>query len=156
MGMHDNAIEAFWQDFLKRAGLPEDTRYFDVFAFGRGKAMGDELLALVLAGQKTATTSAVPSYEATGDPLPAVGGYSVVLDGDGAPRCVIETTAIAIQPFREVSWEMARREGEDENLESWREGHIRYFTGDGEDEGYTFTWDMPVVFEDFKVVYQTP
>ena len=44
--------------------------------------------------------------------------------------------------------------GEDECLETWQEAHRRFFTQDGDEMGYAFTEDMPVLFEDFEVVYQ--
>ena len=52
------------------------------------------------------------------------------------------------------TYDIVKREGEDDNLESWRQGHIRFFTAEGKDLGYTFGEDMLVVFEDFEVVYQ--
>lgn len=45
-------------------------------------------------------------------------------------------------------------EGEDDTLESWRAGHIRFFKEEGNELGYEFSNDMPVVFEDFEIVYQ--
>jgi uncharacterized protein YhfF len=51
---------------------------------------------------------------------------------------------------------MARREGEDKSLEEWRTGHIGFFLRDAERDDYTFTEDMPVVFEDFAVVKGEP
>ncbi|MDR2505573.1 MAG: ASCH domain-containing protein [Oscillospiraceae bacterium] len=122
--------------------------YNDIFSFGDSPEMADELLALVLAGKKTATTSSVPKDK----PLPKVGDRCLVLDGAGNPACVIETTAATVLPFCEVTWEMAKREGEDETLESWREGHVSFFSRESQSEGYTFSEDMTVVFEDFVVV----
>lgn len=147
-------IAAFWQAFLTATGRPADTPCYDCFAFGYGKALQDELAALVLAGQKRATSSSVPVYEAEGEPLPQPGELSIVLDGDGVPRCVIQTQAVTILAFREVTWDLCRREGEDESLESWQAGHVRFFTQDMEGAGLEFTWDMPMVFEDFEMVYR--
>ncbi|GHV31666.1 RNA-binding protein [Clostridia bacterium] len=122
--------------------------YYEIFAFGDSPEMADELLALVLAGKKTATASSIPKDK----PMPKVGDRSLVLDGAGNPACVIETTAVAVVPLCEMSWEMAKREGEDETLDSWIQGNIRYFTREAKREGYTFSEDMPLVFEDFVVV----
>ncbi len=48
---------------------------------------------------------------------------------------------------------MAKCEGEDENLQSWIVGHIRYFTKEGQSMGYEFSQDMLVLFEEFEVIY---
>ncbi|WP_249168760.1 ASCH domain-containing protein [Alkaliphilus sp. B6464] len=49
---------------------------------------------------------------------------------------------------------MCKRGGEDDTLESWRAGHINFFREEGNKLGYEFRNDMPVIFEDFEVVYQ--
>ena len=47
-----------------------------------------------------------------------------------------------------------RREGEDDSLDSWRESHIAFLTEEGRQLGYEFSEDMPVIFEEFKLVYK--
>lgn len=147
-------IDQFWAEFLEEAGLDASTTYLESFHFELTEKLANELLRLVLIGQKRATSSSFWAYEITGDRIPQVGDYSIVTDWDGNPRCVIQTNAITILPFKEMTFEICKREGEDDTLESWRNGHIQFFTADGEEVGYTFTEDMPIVFEDFKVVYQ--
>ena len=72
----------------------------------------------------------------------------------GNLKCVIETTNVMIISFKDMTFDICKREGEDETLESWQEGHIRFFTMDGQENGFEFSRDMPVVFEDFEVVYR--
>jgi uncharacterized protein YhfF len=146
--------EDFWQKFLNDTGRNPDARPFECFHFELSERLANELLALVLSGKKRATASSLRSFEAQGAPPPRPGDLSVVTDWDGNPRCVIETTAVAVLPFRDVTFEICRREGEDDNLESWRRGHTRFFAEEGKALGYEFSDDMPVVFEDFRVVYQ--
>lgn len=55
---------------------------------------------------------------------------------------------------KEMTFDICRREGEDDTLESWREGHINFFTKEGKAMGYQFNDDMPIIFEDFSVVYK--
>lgn len=138
---------------MRETGRGATTPCYEVFAFGNSPAMAEQLLALVLCGKKRATTSALPVYQAEGTAPPAVGALSVVTNGAGTPRCVIETTAVTTLPFCAVSWEMARREGEDENLESWQAGHRRFFGGEAAACGFTFDESTPVVFEDFRLVW---
>jgi uncharacterized protein YhfF len=147
-------IEQFWDAFLQEAGLPASRTYLESFHFHFNEKWANELLRLVLIGQKQATSSSLWAYELSGERIPQVGDYSIVTDWEGNPRCVIQTTAITIIPFKEMTFEICKREGEDDTLESWRAGHIQFFISDGKDVGYTFTEDMPIIFEDFQVVFQ--
>lgn len=115
------------------------------FAFGDSPELADELLALVLNGQKTATCGALRDHEA-GEPMPQVGRRDVVLDGSGRPACVIETTGVEIVRFDKVSVDFAEAEGEGP-YDAWREGHIAYFGRNG-------GWDgqMKLVCERFALV----
>lgn len=147
-------MEEFWQEFLTQTNRSPATTYMDCFHFELSEKLADELLGLVLSGQKCATSSSRLAYEAEGTRLPEAGDLSIVTDFAGTPHCVIETTAVTVLPYEEVTYALAKREGEDENLASWREGHERFFRSEGKLLGYQFTPEMLVVFEDFHVVYQ--
>ncbi|MCD7965244.1 MAG: ASCH domain-containing protein, partial [Clostridiaceae bacterium] len=84
--------------------------YFECFAFGDSPEMADELLALVLAGKKTATVSVILEDEQA----PSVGDLSLVLDGRGNPACVIKTVYLETVNFCDLTWDMVKLEGEDE------------------------------------------
>ena len=127
-----------------------DITGLDRWHFELTREGANALLRLVLEGKKRATASSVFSFEAEGAALPRPGDRSVITDWDGTPGCVIETTRVL--PFRDISFDLARLEGENESLSSWREGHIRFFTEEGRTLGYDFTWDLPVVFEEFRVL----
>lgn len=146
-------VESFWQEFLKQSGRDMSTRYFDCFHFELTESLANQLLELVLSGQKQATAGSLRSYEIEGGRLPQAGDLSIVTDWAGHPRCVIETTAVTVLPFKDMTYDTCKREGEDDSLESWRRGHIRYFTAEGNELGYEFSEDMPIVFEDFRVVF---
>lgn len=147
-------IDTFWRNFLEETGLDANTQYLECFHFDLNERSANELLALVLAGRKRATASSLLAFAAEGCEMPSPGSLSIVTDWDGNPRCVIKTTAVTVLPFREVTFALCSREGEDDSLESWQRGHRRFFTEDGKALGYSFNEDMPVVFEDFEVVYR--
>jgi uncharacterized protein YhfF len=147
-------IELFWKAFLVEKGLDKNTKYLESFHFDLNEKSANELLELVLIGQKRATASSLWNYEIQGTHPPKVGDYSIVTDWDGNPRCVIMTTNIRILAFKDMTFDICKLEGEDDSLESWRKNHIKFFTDDGEDTGYTFSEEMPVLFEEFEVVYQ--
>ena len=124
------SVRAFWQAFADATGTDAA---FDAWAFGGDDMheLATELGLQVRDGPKRATTSKLSSFEEDGEPLPAVGGYSVVLDGTGEPVCIIRTTRIDIVSFGEVDQEYAWVEGEgDRSLKYWRDAHIGFFEAD--------------------------
>ena len=123
-------------------------QYYEVFSFGNSPEMADELLALVLAGKKTATVSVLLD----GEKPPKPGDLSLVLDGRGKEACVIRTRSVKLLPFSHLTWDMVRLEGEDESYETWLEGNLRYWKRDAEERAYSFTESTPVVFEEFELV----
>lgn len=146
-------VEAFWEDFIKHTHKDRSVQYLESFYFDISKESANNLLDLVLKGKKQATASSLLVYETTDSKLPQIGDFSIVTNWDGDPQCVIETIAVTIIPFHEITYDICKREGEDECLETWQTGHRKFFETEGNSFGYTFTEDMPVVFEDFKVVY---
>ncbi|MFI9489923.1 ASCH domain-containing protein [Promicromonospora sp. NPDC052451] len=126
------------------------------WSFGDEPELAEKLLAAVLAGDKTATSSALWDYEDEGAPLPLAGELSILLDGEGHPRALIRTTRVETTTFEQVDEEFAAAEGEDDRtLESWRAGHEAYFrrTLGG---GREFAPDMPLVCERFELLYPKP
>jgi uncharacterized protein YhfF len=148
------STEKFWQDFLKEKNLPPETKYTEAFYFGSNEISAESLLKLVLEGKKTATSSSVLSYEISGEEPPKAGDYSIVTNWAGVPFCVIETKATQIIKFNEMTFDICKREGEDDCLESWQNNHRYYFSFEGKELGYAFSEDMKIIFEDFEVVYK--
>src|SRR3954452_5779252 len=98
------------------------------FAFGDSPALADELLALVLAGKKTATCGALANFAASGEAMPVVGRRDVVLDGKDRRAAVIETREVSLRRFDSVDARFVHDEGEgDRTLACWRDAHRRYF-----------------------------
>ncbi|MDQ5830383.1 MAG: ASCH domain-containing protein [Actinomycetota bacterium] len=155
--MDSDRIETFWQSYLDT--LPEDSpiRAEEYVAEGWGDSpqLADELGALIAAGTKMATCSALWEYESEGSPLPEPGSKTVVLDGNGDPLCIVETTEVEVRPYDAVDSRFAYEEGEgDRSLEYWREAHWRFFSRTLPSIGKEPATDMPVVCERFRVVYK--
>ena len=110
------------------------------------------LLDLVLKGQKRATASSVLGYQIEGEEIPKEGNLSVITYWDGNPRCVIKTTRGRIIPYKDITFDIAKLEDEDDTLESWRKNHEKFFTEEGKDLGYKFSEEMEVIFEEFEVI----
>ena len=146
-------INEFWKEFLLKTNRQKDTKYIECFHFELNERFANELLRLVLIGQKQATSSSLLAYKNEGNLIPKPGDLSIVTDWEGNPKCVIETIKVNTIPFKDITYDICKLEGEDNNLESWRKGHSTFFTNEGKVFGYTFTEDMPVVFEEFRMIF---
>ena len=155
--MDDDRIEAYWSSFLGTlaADSPARDEQYVAEAWGDSPRLADELGALIVAGTKTATCSALWEYEAEGERLPKVGSKTIVLGGNGAPLCIVETREVEVQPYDEVDAKFAYEEGEgDRSLEYWRDAHWRFFSRTLPTIGKEPAMDMPLVCERFRVIYK--
>ena len=155
--MDDDRTQAYWRSYLETLPADSPARDERYAAEGSGDSpeMADELGALISAGTKTATCSALWEYEAEGEPLPEVGLKTIVLGGTGDPLCIVETTEVEVRPYDEVDGLLASEEGEgDRSLEYWREAHWRFFSRTLPSIGKEPATDMPLVCERFRVVYK--
>lgn len=145
-------VEGFWREFADANGV--DARY-EAWAFGGAATpeLANDLALLVRDGPKRATTGRLDQFEPDDEPLPVIGGYSVILDGAGQPVCIIRTTQVDTVPFGEVDEEFAWVEGEgDRSLAYWRAAHERFFAS----EGTPIADDDLVVLERFELVWPAP
>lgn len=145
-------VSAFWDRVRsEHPNFPVDVP--EAWGFGATADHADSLLSLVIDGTKTGTASSGWDYEHDGSPLPQQGEFSIILDGAGTPRAVIETVDVRTVPFHEVAQEHAFAEGEDDRtLRSWREIHERFWREHSENPR-GFAPDMPVVCERFELRY---
>ena len=87
-----------------------------------------QLVAAVLAGEKTATSGLWSEFMADGDDVPAAGDRFVLHDFDDRPSAIVEVTAAQRVPAREIDVAFARDEGEGfESVEDWRIAHEQFF-----------------------------
>lgn len=116
--------------------------------------MASELAALVVAGTKRATAGLLRDFTLNGEPMPIVGGYVVLIDGEGTPQCIWRTTEVEIKPLNAVDEKFAWDEGEGERMRDWwLAGHLRYFTRQAAREGFEMHDAIETVFERFTVVW---
>ena len=151
---NSESVTAMWSALAAaRPDLAPEGSIYSAWHFCDNESDANELADLVRAGTKRATASLLWSYEAEGEPLPAVGDLGIVTDWKGRARCVIRTTSVEIVAFQAVTPEFAAIEGEgDGSLEYWREAHEAAFNRELSGASRTFEPSMPVVCECFEVV----
>jgi uncharacterized protein YhfF len=115
-------------------------------------------VAAVLDGLKTSTTSTLAEYELLDEPMPAVGTRSVVVDSQGLPVAITQTTEVRIVRAGDVDLQHVIDEGEGfESVAQWRGAHETFWHGDEFREAIgdpTFLMhdETPLVLERFRVV----
>jgi len=148
----NDKIKKFWIQFCNEKDLPIDIRY-QAWSFGNTKEMANELAELVNYNIKTATTSAFELYE-TGDDVPQVGEYNIILNGCKEPVCITQTKVVYLMPYYLITPEHAWHEGEgDRSYQYWREVHDRYFSEEYKSVGKIFYEQAPMICEVFEKIY---
>jgi uncharacterized protein YhfF len=96
-------VRAFWDVARMHAKLNAAPSYFGptpleavpppAWSYGGTPAEADEFVAGVLADEEGATTARVADYAGT---LPEEGVLSILCDGEGRPRALVEVTAVEV------------------------------------------------------------
>lgn len=124
------------------------------FWFGDSLGLCNELTALVVSRHKTATASLLWEWQFDGDALPNIGQCDALLDWANNFVGIIQTTAINVVPFQQVSAEFAALEGEgDLSLDFWTQAHWSCFNRACARIGKEASLEMPVVCQEFTLNY---
>jgi uncharacterized protein YhfF len=100
--------------------------------FGTPGAMRQELVDLVVNGNKRATAGLLADYEAEHEPIEHVGERLAVVDDDGRQVATVVATRVAVSRFADVPDEFALAEAEgDLNAADFRGSHSRYWASIG-------------------------
>lgn len=150
------SVKNMWEAYLHSIG--EDSantnKKYTSWHFCNDEKSADDLAELVKAGIKRGTTSLLKFYEVDNEELPKVYDYNIITDWNGTPQCITRTKKVTALPFKDVNVELAEIQGEgDKSLKYWQDAHIDYFTKELKEINLEFSPDMPVVFEEFEVVF---
>jgi uncharacterized protein YhfF len=88
----------------------------------------DGLVASVLRGEKTATTSLAVQYEDDNEVIPGRGACALV-DSEGRAVAIVEVVDVEVIRLGDADLELARDEGEGfRSVSQWRKAHERFWT----------------------------
>ncbi len=146
---------SLWRDYDARRRPPAPPEEEPALEqFGDHLALADELIDLVLDGTKRATAGLVADFAHDRQALPRIGGHWIACDGRGVPRCVLRSVELRLGRLTSVDDAFAWDEGEgDRTRDTWLANHRAYFIRTQEDRGGTWSDDLDVVFERFRVVW---
>ncbi len=129
------------------------------FGYDGDGGLGDRLLAAVLRGEKTATSSLAIGY-LSGSQLPRVGERLPLVDHNGGVHGIVETTRVTITPLHLVGDDVAHDEGEGfADAADWRRDHLAYWaelSNELRSEAGDPSWELreaePVVVQWFRLL----
>ncbi|HAY34250.1 MAG TPA: ASCH domain-containing protein [Ignavibacteria bacterium] len=152
--MAHKSVQEMWDRFISEYPKFSDKKYVSWY-FCNTKKCADELAELVKANIKTATCSLKYWYETAGEKMPRTGEFNVITNWDGVAQCITRTLKLTEIVFRDMTEDLASREGEgDKSLAYWRRVHIKFFSDELREKGIEFNEDMPVIFEEFEKVFE--
>ena len=145
----------FWKQYLKDTNQNENEAvYSGELVFEDEGMTGRTQLSMVLSGSKTAMFTPLETIEINLEKMPVTGEVYVVLDTNDEPRCVIELTDVRIIQLNEISWELARKDGEDEDMQDWKEKMEEFLEEEADLCGFEALPDSKIVCEIFKLIYK--
>ena len=145
----------FWKQYLKDTNQKEEDAVFSGELVFEDEGMtGQTQLSMVLSGAKTAMFTPLETIEINMEKVPVAGEVYVVLDTEEEPRCLIELTDVKIIPLNEISWELAQKDGEDENMQDWQDKMKEFLEEEADLCGFEAKADSKIVCEVFKLVYK--
>jgi uncharacterized protein YhfF len=99
----------------------------DIMELGTPGPMRDALVASVLSGEKTATSSLLVQYEDAGEPLPKP-GTRLLVGSQGQPVAVVDVVGVNVVRLGDADLQLALDEGEGfESVAQWQEAHERFW-----------------------------
>ena len=121
--------------------------------------LGEQLIAAVTEGRKTATVGIAREWDLEGGP-PRIGQRLKVMDHRGNQRCTVEVTRVTVVPFCAIDEEaVAAETAGGATVEEWRERHWRFYESCRDEiavligePGWRLTNDEPMVITHFRVL----
>lgn len=112
----------------------------------------DRMLEDILSGRRTAIVTPLADWP-QGREIPRAETFRVLLDSQGVERCVLRSAGARMVTFRQMSEELALREGQDANLPQWQARTRAHLLARCRETGVPFSLDALLVVETFAVAY---
>jgi len=146
------ATDAYWNAAkASSASIGED---YWVRRIGANKPVVDNILALVLSGEKCGTFGLKHLLDRQPGNGPTMGGEAVVVDMDGVPHAIVRTLQLTPVAYKDITEDHLTIEGPGaRQLDRWQEIHWPYWSALLEPHGLEPSADMIVMVEHFELIY---
>ncbi len=145
-------LDAFWRQAAQHCS-PVASDY-SVRWIGLDHDSTEQVIDLILAGDKTGTFTLPWIVEQTDHPHPGAGDAIILIDFEGHPRLLFELTDISTVNFGDVTEEHTAVDGTPvRDLTIWKPLHTTYWNGMLKPFGLEVSASMPVWIERFNLLY---
>lgn len=146
------ATDAYWND-AKTSGASIGKDYW-VRRIGANKPIVDNILALVLSGEKCGTFGLKLLLDRQPGSAPTMGGEAVIVDMDGVPHGIVRTSKLTPVAYKDITEGHLTIEGPGaRQLDRWQEIHWPYWSALLEQHDLEPSDDMMVMVEHFELIY---
>lgn len=146
------SVEAFWTRCCETLGSEASARGYTERQIGNTPALVDQILELIISGEKRGTFS-LPEKLARDGTTPAAGDYVILTRYDGSAGCLVQVEAGATMAFDEVGPGELEIEGPGARDPAvWRDIHERYWTPMLAAWGKSLTISEPVLVQRFRLL----
>lgn len=147
-------LQVYWEKAraaLPKANLSDD---YQVRWIGLDDATTEEVIELIIAGDKTGTFSLPWLIQNTGQPEPASGDCIILVDFSGHPRLLVRLTEITTVEFGKITAKDTSIDGSPvRDLAIWIPLHTGYWNSLLAPFDLGVTEAMPVLVEKFELLY---
>ena len=146
--MADIAVQS--RAILLRHFPDREADHFEPMTIGKAPADMDEGARLILEGKKILTSSAI--WEWTDENRPFAGALTVLYDGQGTARAILETTVVEPLRVGDFNEELAYAYGEGERTLAWWQREMgAYYRRLAEASGHSFDEGTLLYLEWFEI-----
>ena len=147
------ALDDYWRAACGRIPALAAGRPYHVRWIGLDHDSTEDVLELILAGDKTGTFTLQWIIERTDHPDPESGDPIVLIDFAGNPRVLVRLTKVYAVHFGEIAEQDIAIDGSPvRSLEIWRPLHTQYWNALLAPFDLEVTDDMPVLVEHFELL----
>lgn len=146
-------IQKYWKRYLEANNLDKKLDYKGTLCIGDSLAAASQNCDEIVAGRKTLISYPENGYRVAMKGMPVIGEHNIIVDWQGKPACIIETTSVLRCAFNKVSSELCKAEMPDADFDEWQEKKEAELKREVEELGGAFSEEMPLVLESFRVVW---
>ena len=146
-------IQKYWQEFLANAKRDESAKCAGMICFGMDADACKNAVEKILSGEMCCRIYPKDGYRKAMSGEAKAGELNIVVDWNGAPQAVIETTGVREIRVGELTDEICAMEGIQSNLTDWQEKQMKLIKTEVEELGGEFDEATPLTIEEFKTIY---
>ncbi len=147
-------LDEYWKRAAKELDQLDVDADYSARWIGLDDPSTEEVIQLIIAGDKVGTFTLPWLIERTDQPVPAVGDPIILVDFHGRPRLIVRLTEVSRVRFGDISVTHTRIDGTPvRDLSIWKPLHTRYWNDLLAPWRLSVDETMPVLVEKFELLH---